>query len=148
MASELQSSGTSARQKTTPGLTALAVDDNPVMLEMAAGMLKELGYEVSTTGEGAEALFHFHSSPCDLVLTDYEIPAINGYQLGRKIKSQYPGTRVVVTTGLCRAAMAGLMSDEGIDGWLFKPFQLEELKALLERVGLPGSAAAESRSIV
>ncbi len=144
---ELQTSGTRGRQEITPGLTALAVDDNPVVLELAAGMLNELGYEVRTAGEGAEALFHFHRSPCDLVLTDYEMPAINGYQLGRKIKSQSPLTRVVIMTGLGRAAVTGLMNDEGIDGWLFKPFGLEELKALLERVGSPGGAAAETRSI-
>lgn len=146
-APELRTSGKSGRQKTTHGLTAMAVDDDPVVLQLAADMLKELGYEVRTAGEGAEALFHFHSSPCGLVLTGYEMPAINGYQLGRKIKSQFPGTLVVVMTGLCRAEVTGLMSDEGIDGWLFKPFCIEELEALLERVGLPGSAAAKSRSI-
>jgi CheY-like chemotaxis protein len=81
------------------------------------------------------------------VLSDYEMPAINGYQLGRKIKSKVPQIRVVIMTGLDRAAVAGLMSDESIDGWLFKPFYLEELQALLEHVGLPGSAAAESKSI-
>jgi len=125
-------------------LTALVVDDSPSTLKLAAAMLKKLGYEVRTAGEGAEALFHFHNSPCELVLTDYEMPAINGYQLGRKIKSKAPEIRVVIMTGLGRAAVAGLISDETIDGWLFKPFYLEELKTLLERVGLSGSAAVES----
>jgi len=131
----------------TNGLTALVVDDSPGMLKLTAAMLKQLGYEVRTAGEGAEALFHFHTSPCELVLTDYEMPAINGYQLGRKVKSRFPGSRVVIMTGLGRAAVAGLMNDESIDGWLFKPFCLEELKTMLEQVGLPGSAAAESPSI-
>ena len=81
------------------------------------------------------------------MVSDYEMPAINGYQLGRRIKSQYPGTRVLIMTGLCRAAVTGLISDDSIDGWLFKPFYLEDLKTLLVRVGLPASAAAVSPSI-
>jgi CheY-like chemotaxis protein len=144
--SQIDSPGADGNRKSTNGLTALVVDDNPGALKLAAAMLKKLGFEVRTASEGAEAIFHFANSPCDLLLTDYEMPAINGYQLGRKIKSQDPGTRVVVMTGLSRAAVIGLMSDQGIDGWLFKPFYLEELKTLLERVGLSVSTAAESPS--
>ncbi len=143
----IRRSGASGNRNITNGLTALVVDDCPSMLKLTAAMLKNLGYEVRTAGEGTEALFHFHSSPCGLVLTDYEMPAINGYQLGRKIKSKVPEIRVVIMTGLGRAAVAELMSDDSIDGWLFKPFYLEELKTLLEHVGLPGSAAVESPSI-
>lgn len=119
-------------------MAALVVDDDPVMLELAAAMLEKIGYKVHAAGEGAQALLDFSKAPCDLVLTDFQMPAINGYQLGRKIKSQYPGTRVVIMTGLSRTAMSELMSDSCIDGWLFKPFDLAELLILLERVGLPG----------
>jgi CheY-like chemotaxis protein len=129
--------GTHRRPKTIKGFTALVVDDNPGMGQLAAGMLRKLGYEVRVAGEGAEALFHFQSAPCELVLTDYEMPAINGYQLGRRIKSQSPGTRVLIMTGLGRAAVSGIINDQGIDGWLFKPFYLEELRTLLSQVGLP-----------
>jgi CheY-like chemotaxis protein len=137
----------SGGQKASKGLTALVVDDNPAILKLASAMLKKIGYNVHAVGEGTEALFHFHSSPCDLVLTDYELPAINGYQLGRKVKSECPGTRVVIMTGLYRSSVTGLMGDKNIDGWLFKPFYLNELKTLLERVGLPGGAVAESSSV-
>jgi len=147
-APEVRTSGTGGRRKNTLGLTALVVDDNPAMLKQTAGMLEDLGYCVYTAAEGSEALFHFQSSPCELLLTGYEMPAINGFQLGRKVKFQFPGTRVVIMTGLRRAAVAGLMSDKGIDGWLFKPFYLEELNALLSQVGLPCGTSVESRSIV
>jgi len=139
--------GLSANRKITNGLTALVVDDSPSTLKLTAAMLIKLGYAVHTAGEGAEALFHFHSSPCELVLTDYEMPAINGYQLGRKVKGQFPESRVVIMTGLGRAVVSGMMCDKSIDGWLFKPFDLEELQTLLEQVGLPGNAAAEPPSI-
>lgn len=119
-------------------MAALVVDDDPAILELAAAMLGEIGYRVRTADGGAQALLEFSRASCDLVITDFQMPAINGYQLGRKIKSQYPDTRVMIMTGLSRTEMTELMSDSCIDGWLFKPFDLAELKIMLERVGLPG----------
>lgn len=127
---------TDAACKLTGLFTALVVDANPVMLRLASAMLRRLGFAVRTAGESAEALFEFHRSPSKLVLTDYEMPAINGYQLGRRIKAQLPRTRVVIMTGSGRDAVAGIMSDEDIDGWLFKPFHAEDLERLLRRIGL------------
>ncbi len=118
------------------GLTALVVDNDPAMVELAAGMLRKIGYQVNIASEGAQALFDFHRSPCNLVLAGFEMLAINGYQLGRRIKCQRPTTQVLIMTGLHRAAVAGLMFDGHIDGWLFKPFRLEDLKTLLPFRGL------------
>ena len=130
-------------KNTINGPTALVVDDNPDMLRLAEAMLKTFGYEVSTAAEGAQALYQFHGSPSDLVLTDYQMPAINGYQLGRRIKTSNPETRVVIMTGLSRAAVAGPMRDGHIDGWLFKPFFLKELAVLLSCLGLRRDAGTE-----
>jgi CheY-like chemotaxis protein len=117
-------------------LAALVVDDDEVMRRLATTMLRNIGFSVRTASEGSQALLDFKLAPCDLVLTDYEMPAINGYQLGCEIKSQNPSTCVVIMTGSSRAAVKGLMSNGGIDGWLFKPFYWAELKNLLERAGL------------
>jgi two-component system response regulator YesN len=92
-------------------------------------------------GEGVEALFYLKDSHCQLVLTDYQMPAINGFQLGQKVKSLFPGTRVVIMTGLSPAEMAGMMSDHIIDAWLFKPFRIQELERTLARIRLPGRPA-------
>lgn len=117
-------------------LQALVVDDEPVMRKLAATMLERFGFSVNVSGHGTQALSDFSRAPCDLVLTDFEMPSINGYQLSRKIKSLQPGTRVVIMTGLSRTAVTGLMGDSRIDGWLFKPFCLAELKSILKRVGI------------
>ena len=73
------------------------------------------------------------------------MPPINGYQLAKKVKSQFAETRVVIMTGLCQDQMIELMKDQDIDGWLFKPFHLEQLKAMLWQVSLPGRAESKSR---
>ena len=136
-----RSTGAGGSLRATSGLTALVVDDDPAILELTVAMLCKIGFKVRTASEGAEAIFDFHNSPSDIVLSNYEMPAINGYQLGRKIKSHHPRTRILIMTGLGRTAVTGLMSDDTIDGWLFKPFCLEELITLLERVGLTCAAS-------
>jgi two-component system response regulator YesN len=118
------------------GFKALVVDDDPAALKLAAAMVGKIGFVVHTAGESTQVLSDISRPPGDLVLTDLEMPGVNGYQLGRKIKARHPGTRVVIMTGLNRTAVTGLMSDGSIDGWLFKPFNLSELQTLLQRVGL------------
>jgi CheY-like chemotaxis protein len=124
-------------------LAALVVDDDPIMLKLAAAMLRAFGYTVSTAGGGAQALLDLRRAACDIVLTDYVMPAMDGYQLSRRIKSRHTETRVVIMTGLSRIEVTGMMNDSGIDGWLFKPFNPADLKLLLEQLCLPvkGSAA-------
>ena len=120
-------------KQTTNGLTAMVVDDNPIVLKLTAAIVEELGYQVRTASDGFQALLHLKAAPCKLLLTDYEMPAINGYQLAKKVKSQFAETRAVVMTGLCQDQVIELMKDQDIDGWLFKPFRLEELKTIFGR---------------
>ena len=117
--------------------TALVVDDNAHMLQLAAAMVKMLGYKIRTAKDGHEALFQFQHSLCELVLTDFDMPAIDGYQLARWVKLRVPETRVVIMTGKGPDAVAAIMKDACIDGWLFKPFNMQELKTVLLRAGLP-----------
>ena len=126
-------------------LTVLVVDDNPVVLELAASIVEELGYQVVMAGDGFQALLQLKAAPCQLVLTDYEMPSINGYQLAKKVKSQFAETRVVIMTGLCQDQVTELMEDREIDGWLFKPFNLELLKAMLWQVGFPETDKSKAR---
>jgi CheY-like chemotaxis protein len=125
---------------TENGLDAMVADDDPMVCRMAAAMLKRLGYRVNTFHTGVDVLFHCSRSPADFLLADYEMPEINGYQLGRTIKTRLPRTRVVVMTGLCRSEVAGIMTDTTIDAWLFKPFYSQDLEKVLMRIGLPGNS--------
>lgn len=135
--------GTGRDNTTAHGLTALVVDDDPIMLKLAGAMLADMGYKVRTADESTQAMIDFSRAPCDLVLTDYVMPAINGYQLARRIKLRNPETRVVIMTGLSRIEVAGMMSDGIIDGWLFKPFNPDDIKFVLEQLRLPVKGSAE-----
>lgn len=126
------------------GLTALVVDDDPMVCRLAGTMLRRLGYTVHMFNTGADAIYHCSRSPAEFLLTDYEMPEINGYHLGLTIKARVPRTRVVIMTGLCRSAVAGIIGDDTIDAWLFKPFQMEDLEKVLTRIGLPGKSVSSS----
>jgi two-component system, NarL family, capsular synthesis sensor histidine kinase RcsC len=115
---------------------AMVVDDSPIVLKFATTIVEKLGYRVCTASDGLQALALLKDARCKLVLTDYEMPTINGYQLAKKVKSQLLSIRVVIMTGLCQNQVIELMNDQDIDGWLFKPFGLEELKAILWQLGL------------
>jgi CheY-like chemotaxis protein len=128
------------KNRTTNGLTAMVVDDDPAACKLAGTMLGRLGYTVHQFNGGVDALFHCSRASAEFLLTDYEMPEINGYQLGRTIKSRVPRTRVVIMTDLCRSAVAGIMTDTTIDAWLFKPFQMQDLEKVLIRIGLPGNS--------
>ena len=116
--------------------TAIVVDDTPAILEPTAAIMESLGYEVRTAVQGCEALSQLKKQPCDLLLTDYEMPIINGYQLSRSVKSLSARTRIIIMTGLCESEMAALKNDDIIDGWLFKPFSINTLETILSRIGL------------
>ena len=115
---------------------AMVVDDSPIVLKFATTIVEKWGYRVCTASDGLQALALLKDARCKLVLTDYEMPTINGYQLAKKVKSQLLSIRVVIMTGLCQNQVIELMNDQDIDGWLFKPFGLEELKAILWQLGL------------
>ena len=129
--------GYTAQKIISEGILALVVDDCPLVREFAATMLAKLSYKVHKASEGCEALLYLKESSCQLVLTDYEMPAINGFQLGLKIKNLFPETRVVIMTGLDQASVTDMVREPIIDAWLFKPFGMQEFKRALEMIGLP-----------
>ncbi len=121
----------------TTKLSAMVVDDNLIVQNIAARMLKKMGYIVSTANEGGDAIFQFQRVAHDLLLTDLQMPVINGYQLARRIKMAFPSTKVAIMTALNLNEVAPMIKDSTIDSWLFKPFNFKDLKAMLMDMRLP-----------
>ena len=109
----------------------LVVEDDPGIREGLRHLLQQEGLDVVTAQDGQEALDIFGGTNPDLVLTDIEMPLVNGFELCRSIKSD-PETRlipVVLVTGL-RAVedrVAGI--EAGADDFISKPFEPVELLA-------------------
>lgn len=113
----------------------LIVDDNPETLKLVSKMAARLGYDPTTAEDGVDALYHLTRTHYDLVLTDYDMPFIDGYQLADQIREKHFGTRVVVMTGSCDPDILDMLDGSGIvDGVLLKPFNLNTMRETIQRV--------------
>ena len=107
----------------------LVVDDNRSVREIVSGFLEFIGYEVALAGDGIEALAVFLKSSFDLVLTDLQMPAMDGLNLAGHIKERSPGTPVILLTGCDRETVGKKVKRGPVDSVIFKPFTLEDLQS-------------------
>jgi DNA-binding NtrC family response regulator len=77
----------------------LIVDDDPVTREMLGGFFREKGYFVFLAKNGEEALHHLGKEQIDLVISDYQMPGIDGKKLVRRINKVLPLLPVILITG-------------------------------------------------
>jgi CheY-like chemotaxis protein len=111
----------------------LVVDDDRDACETIALVLQQAGYAVHAVRDGAEALKVVAAHHPDLVLTDLQMPGMNGLDLIRRIRDIDEGVPVVLTTGvetrdLCTGAAA-----YGAEACLPKPINLDDLLWTIDR---------------
>ncbi len=112
-------------------LTALLVDDEPLVRAGIAAMLDDLGYGVIEASSAAEASVLADSGiSFDLMITDHAMPGRSGSELALDMKVRRPGLPVLLVTGYAKVAEDG---SSGLDR-LPKPFRQEELAERLERL--------------
>jgi DNA-binding NarL/FixJ family response regulator len=114
----------------------LVVDDEPNLLRAVAACLKAAGYEVSTARSGREALLQLAEVVPDLVVSDIRMPVMDGYQLARQLRGS-PRTALVPIVFLTAKddtvdRIEGFRA--GIDAYLTKPFEPEELIAVVNGI--------------
>jgi two-component system capsular synthesis sensor histidine kinase RcsC len=118
-------------------LRSLVVDDDNVILKTVAQMLVSLGFRrVETAQRRPELVNKLSAGPYDLLLTDLEMPDMNGYHLTQKIKQEVRDTKAIIMTGRHKKECVEMMAAQWVDGWLFKPFGLKELRYMLQWLGL------------
>jgi PAS domain S-box-containing protein len=105
--------------------TILLVEDDPALREMAATLLRRLGYTVLTAGNGVEALSVNHqrdAGPIDLLFTDVVMPHMSGRELADRMRVLYPLTKILFTSAYTENAIVhqGVL-DKGV-ALLQKPF--------------------------
>lgn len=136
MTSKISSVAPAENRDTMPDesapLRALAVDDDPIALRIACQMLEALGLQVDTADDGIAALGFLDGRRYDLLLTDLQMPKIDGYALADMLKRRLKHLRVVVMTGCARQELEEYMQTDVVDSWLFKPFSMEALKKRLQ----------------
>jgi CheY-like chemotaxis protein/two-component sensor histidine kinase len=119
-----------SQPKEARSLRVLLVDDDILASMGAADMLLELGHSVTEAQSGTHALKLLEAdSPFDIVVTDYAMPGMNGFELAQRIKRRNPGLPIILATGY-----AELPADRSIEfGHLSKPYTANDLAAALEK---------------
>jgi len=120
----------------------LVVDDDAVIRQAVVNIFARFGYHVAQAGGSAEAFDLACRTHYNLMLTDFDMPVLNGFQLACCIKLEDPGIKVVVMTGSSQPQVAVYMDRPEVDGWLFKPFGLQALSTIMTRVELPDAFQA------
>jgi len=112
----------------------LIVDDEEGMRRLLARLLFKAGYETATAANGAEALALIESDHFDLVVTDIQMPEMDGLQLLQEIRSFDPELPIIVITayGTVENAVAALRA--GASDYITKPFENDDILLTLERV--------------
>jgi len=115
-------------------LDILAIDDQEIIRELLSGMLDQLGYNVMVCPTGLEGVEAFKAGHFDLVITDIGLPDIDGWEVVDRIKSHQPDVPVIMISGWGLDEEVEKAGKFGIDYILPKPFRLENLSELIEKV--------------
>ena len=116
--------------------TILSVDDSASVLQMAKLTLTGGGYSVVQASNGAEGLARPRGGGIDMVLTDLNMPVMNGLTMIRELRKlpQCTGLPIIFLTTESAANMKQEAKAAGATGWITKPFQQEQLLAVIRKV--------------
>jgi len=114
-----------------PKTTILLVDDDKMIRELCVRALKE--YRVLQAGTCAEALHLYEKEPVDLILSDVMMPGDSGIDLLRQIKALDPNAAVIIMTGFAEKEIVLDALKEDADDFIYKPLNLLQLKASVEK---------------
>jgi len=112
----------------------LIVDDEPFVRNLIRDTLKTRDYETGLAANGREALEELARHSYDLVISDVVMPEMEGFELLRRIRKEYPSLRVIILTGFSREHEISDFLLHGANEYLTKPFQVAELLSVVEKV--------------
>lgn len=126
----------------------LIVDDEPNVTLIMSRSLEKLDkkYEVETAQSGREALTKIESQPYALVITDYKMPEMNGLDLTMAIRRIAPETQVILMTAHGTGALQNTAQGLDLDGYIDKPFELSEIRRIVETAVSSTEVAGPYRS--
>lgn len=116
--------------------TILIADDSESIRELVEMTLKSAGYNVLKSVDGEDALSHLNGQAIDLVITDLNMPKMDGIGLIKEIraKQEYATLPILLLTTESQAAKKEEAKQAGATGWIVKPFVQEKLLSVIQKV--------------
>ena len=114
----------------------MTVDDAATIRKLVSMTLTDEGYEVRQAADGEEALQLLQEKRFDIVITDINMPKLNGIELVRRLRAlpDYRTTPILLLTTESDPAKKQEGKAAGATGWITKPFQPEQLAAAVRQV--------------
>lgn len=114
----------------------LSVDDSTSIRQLVQFTLEKEGYEVLLAVDGRDALDKVKQSPVDMVITDLNMPNVDGIELIRALRADpaFKFTPIVMLTTESAAEKKDSGKSAGATGWIVKPFKPEQLIAVVKRL--------------
>jgi CheY-like chemotaxis protein len=112
-----------------PSITILLIDDEEMVINISEMMLKKLGYKVLKAHSGFEGLelFEENKSKIDLIISDLEMPEMNGKEVMDKLREINPQIKVMLSSGALTDTDEQDIMNKGFNGFLKKPYNLNTL---------------------
>jgi len=114
----------------------MIVDDSASVRQLVSSTLVDGGYEVVEAVDGQDALDKFQSTPSDLVISDLNMPIMDGIELVKQLRA-LPGQRflpIIMLTTESQDAKKQEGRAAGASGWLVKPFKAEQILSVVKMV--------------
>jgi two-component system, response regulator, stage 0 sporulation protein F len=119
----------------TPAKTKiLIVDDAGPVVVLCVNVLQALGYAVKGANRGEAAVELMRKEPFDLMVLDYKMPGMNGFEVFQQARTLHPRMAVVLVTGHGTPEIINEANRMGFNGILLKPFTSDELRGTVEKV--------------
>ncbi|MCC5927716.1 MAG: response regulator [Cyclobacteriaceae bacterium] len=116
--------------------TILIVDDSESIRELVSYVLNEAGYEIHIGIDGEDAQKYLDGRKIDLVITDLNMPKIDGIELIKVVRAHanYSFTPILLLTTESQATKKEMAKVAGATGWIVKPFVKEKLLAVVKKI--------------
>lgn len=115
----------------------LVVDDFSMMRRIIKNLLREIGYEnIQESENGKEALAMARSGNFDLIITDWNMPEMDGYELLKQIRfdDKLCATPVIMVTAEAKKDQIVAAAKAGVNGYIIKPFTANQIKDKINKV--------------
>jgi DNA-binding NtrC family response regulator len=112
----------------------LLVDDEPEILTLFSKVLEKRGYTVSTAPNGLEALKKLKVDQYSIVITDLKMPVMDGMELLKRVKKDYPEIEILVLTGFGTIESAVEAMKQGAFSYFTKPYNIDEVLIELKKI--------------
>jgi two-component system chemotaxis response regulator CheY len=116
--------------------TVMTVDDSASVRQMVAFTLKQAGYDVVEASDGKEAISAIGSGPVHMVVTDLNMPNMDGIALIRWLRAQpaYRFIPIIMLTTESQESKKQEGRTAGATGWIIKPFKQDQLLSVVKKV--------------